>query len=64
MKKIQPVLFLLLMMSGISNAQEYEEILRNVFNEAEFWMVEDAYPDALILTPCDWDACALRPKTS
>ena len=48
MKKIQPVLFLFLMISGISNAQEYEEILRNVFYEAEFWMVEEAYPDALI----------------
>ncbi len=48
MKKIQPVLFLFLMLSGIVHSQEYEEILRNVFYEAEFWMVEEAYPDALL----------------
>jgi outer membrane protein OmpA-like peptidoglycan-associated protein len=48
MKKIQFVLFLLLMLSGVPQAQEYQEVLRNVFYEAEFWMVEEAYPDALL----------------
>jgi len=48
MKKILPVLFISLMFPGIFQAQEYQEILRNIFNEAEFWLIEEAYPDALI----------------
>jgi outer membrane protein OmpA-like peptidoglycan-associated protein len=48
MKKIQPVLILLLLFTGIIRAQEYQEVLRDIFYEAEYWIVEESYPDALI----------------
>ncbi len=48
MKKVQPVLFILLILSGMIQAQEYLEILRDIFYEAEFWLVEESYPDALL----------------
>ncbi|MFC2081180.1 OmpA family protein, partial [Bacteroidota bacterium] len=34
--------------TGIIQAQEYQEILRDIFYEAEFWLVEESYPDALL----------------
>ncbi len=48
MKRIQPYLFLLFMFSGTIQSQEYQEILRDIFYEAEFWLVEESYPDALM----------------
>jgi outer membrane protein OmpA-like peptidoglycan-associated protein len=48
MKKILPVLFLLLFIPGLLPGQEYEEVLRDIFNEAEFWLLEESYPDALV----------------
>ena len=48
MKKIQPVFLILLMLSGFTRAQEYQEVLRDIFYEAEFWLVEESYPDALV----------------
>ncbi|HEC41986.1 MAG TPA: hypothetical protein ENI20_04080 [Bacteroides sp.] len=48
MKKIQPVLFTFLFLSGIIQAQEYQKVLRDIFYEAEFWIMEESYPDALM----------------
>jgi outer membrane protein OmpA-like peptidoglycan-associated protein len=48
MKKLQPVLLLLILLSGFTRAQEYQEVLRDIFYEAEFWLVEESYPDALV----------------
>jgi outer membrane protein OmpA-like peptidoglycan-associated protein len=48
MKKVLPVLFIFLFLSGIIQAQEYQEIHRDIFYEAEFWLMEEAYPDALL----------------
>ncbi len=48
MKKIQSTLLLLLLLPGILGAQEYQEILRDIFYEAEFWLMEESYPDALV----------------
>jgi outer membrane protein OmpA-like peptidoglycan-associated protein/tetratricopeptide (TPR) repeat protein len=47
MKKIGPVLFLFLLLPGVTRAQEYQEVLRNIFYEGEYWLVEESYPDAL-----------------
>ena len=47
MKKIKPVLILFLLLSCIAQAQEYQEVLRDIFYEAEFWLLEESYPHAL-----------------
>lgn len=47
MKKISPVLFLLLLLPVTAQAQEYQEVLRNIFNEGEYWLLDESYPDAL-----------------
>lgn len=47
MKKIRPILVITLLLSGILQAQEYQEILRDIFNDAEYWLADESYIDAL-----------------
>ena len=47
MKKISQALILLLFLPSLTFAQEYQEVLRNIFNDGEYWLVEESYPDAL-----------------
>jgi outer membrane protein OmpA-like peptidoglycan-associated protein len=48
MKKLQLLLFLLFLLPVQIYSQEYVEILRNIFIDAEFYLMEESYPDALI----------------
>jgi len=48
MKKLQPFIFLLLLLPTQIYSQEYQEILRNIFFDAEYYLMEESYPDALI----------------
>ncbi len=49
MKKLQPfILLLLCLLPPHAHAQEYQEILRNIFSDAEFFLMEESYPDALV----------------
>ncbi len=47
MKTLQSFLLLLIFVSGITHAQEYKEILRDIFYEGEFFLMEESYIDAL-----------------
>ena len=48
MKKLQPFLLLLLMLPAQIHSQEYQEVLRNIFFDAEYFFMEESYPDALV----------------
>jgi hypothetical protein len=48
MKKLQPFILLLLLLPAQIFSQEYEEILRNIFFDAEYFLMEESYPDALV----------------
>ena len=47
MKKLQLYIFLLFLLSGNAFAQEFQEILRDIFRDAEFFLLEESYIDAL-----------------
>lgn len=47
MKKLRTVLIMLTFLSGVSHAQEFKEVLRNIFNDAEYWLADESYVDAL-----------------
>lgn len=47
MKKLQPFFLLLLLLPAQIYSQEYQEILRNIFFDAEYYLMEESYPDAL-----------------
>ena len=48
MKKLQPFILFLLLLPAQIHSQEYQEILRNIFFDAEYYLMEESYPDALI----------------
>jgi len=48
MKKLQPFILLLLLFPTQIYSQEYQEILRNIFFDAEYYLMEESYPDALV----------------
>ncbi len=48
MKKLQPLVLLLLLIPAQIYSQEYQEILRNIFFDAEYYLMEESYPDALV----------------
>lgn len=48
MKKLQPFIFLLLLLPSQIYSQEYQEILRNIFFDAEYYLMEESYSDALV----------------
>lgn len=48
MKKLQPFILLLILLPVQIYSQEYQEILRNIFFDAEYYLMEESYPDALI----------------
>ncbi len=48
MKKLQPYILLLLLLPTQIYSQEYQEILRNIFFDAEYYLMEESYPDALV----------------
>lgn len=48
MKKLQPFILLLILLPVEIYSQEYQEILRNIFFDAEYYLMEESYPDALI----------------
>lgn len=47
MKKLHSLVLLMFLLAGAVNSQEYKEILRDIFYEAEFFLVEEDYVDAL-----------------
>ena len=48
MKKLQPFILCLLLLPAQIYSQEYQEILRNIFFDAEYYLMEESYPDALV----------------
>ena len=48
MKKLQTFILLLLLLPTQIYSQEYQEILRNIFFDAEYYLMEESYPDALV----------------
>jgi outer membrane protein OmpA-like peptidoglycan-associated protein len=48
MKKLQAFMILLALLPFQISSQEYQEILRNIFLDAEYFFMEESYPDALI----------------
>jgi outer membrane protein OmpA-like peptidoglycan-associated protein len=48
MKKLQPFMLLLFLVPAQIYSQEYQEILRNIFFDAEYYLMEESYPDALV----------------
>ena len=48
MKNLQPFFLLLLLLPAQIYSQEYQEILRNIFFDAEYYLMEESYTDALV----------------
>ena len=47
MKKLYSTVLFVLLLSGTSFQQEYKEILREIFYDGEFFLMEESYADAL-----------------
>ena len=47
MKKLYAFVLIVLLLAGTAFTQEYKEILRDVFYEGEFFLIEESYIDAL-----------------
>ena len=48
MKKLYSVFLLVFLLAGTTYTQEYQEILRDIFYDGEFFLVGESYTDALV----------------
>ena len=48
MKKSIPFILLIFLLPAQIHSQEYQEILRNIFSDAEYFLMDESYPDALV----------------